>query len=112
MIYFVDPAQPGHYPTCPFKWVTGLDCPGCGSMRALHQILHGHPLAAANYNVLFVAFAPFLVLVWVVGVLKVLGVPVRVPQPPRALALALPVVVAVFWVVRNTPTPIGHWLHS
>lgn len=29
------------YPRCTFKWLTGLDCPGCGATRALHTLLHG-----------------------------------------------------------------------
>ena len=26
---------------CPFHYVTGLKCPGCGMTRSLHQLLHG-----------------------------------------------------------------------
>lgn len=117
LIYLVDPAQPGHYPTCPFKAVTGLDCPGCGSMRALHQALHGHLGAAANYNLLFVAFAPFLAGCWLVRVAELAGLPLPRPpgwlrEPPSWLSLALVVVVFAFWAVRNSPGPVGHWLHS
>ena len=28
------------FPKCPFKVLTGLDCPGCGSQRAIHSLLH------------------------------------------------------------------------
>lgn len=28
------------YPRCSFKLLTGLDCPGCGSTRALHALTH------------------------------------------------------------------------
>jgi hypothetical protein len=112
MIYLVDPAQPGHYPLCPFKWATGLDCPGCGSMRGLHQLLHGHVGAAANYNILFVIAAPWLVAGWFVAVLRLLGVGVRTPKMPSLLNRAIPVVVIAFWIIRNTPGPVGHWLHS
>ena len=37
----VDPNQPGHYPTCPFLATTGFYCPGCGALRAVHDLLHG-----------------------------------------------------------------------
>ena len=30
-----DPNRAGHYPLCPFKFVTGLDCPGCGTLREI-----------------------------------------------------------------------------
>ncbi|WP_307873521.1 MULTISPECIES: DUF2752 domain-containing protein [unclassified Frankia] len=113
MIYLVDPAQPGHYPPCPFKWATrGLDCPGCGSMRGLHQLLHGHIGAAANYNILLVVAAPCLVVGWFVAVLRLLGVGVRTPRMPSLLNRAIPIAVIAFWIIRNTPGPVGHWLHS
>jgi hypothetical protein len=28
--------------TCPFKWITGLDCPGCGFQRSLWALIQGH----------------------------------------------------------------------
>lgn len=40
--YRFDPAGGGFpYPRCMFKLLTGWDCPGCGSTRALHALLHG-----------------------------------------------------------------------
>src|SRR4051794_41482526 len=54
----VDPAHGP--PVCPFKAVTGLDCPGCGGTRALHQLFTGHPGAALSFNVLAVLVLPFL----------------------------------------------------
>ncbi|PYV86056.1 MAG: hypothetical protein DMG90_22080 [Acidobacteria bacterium] len=35
-----NPASSGIFPPCPFLWLTGFYCPGCGSLRALHQLLH------------------------------------------------------------------------
>ena len=35
---------------CPFKFATGFDCPGCGSQRALHALLHGEFIQAFSYN--------------------------------------------------------------
>jgi len=113
MIYMVDPAEPGHYPTCPFKLVTGLDCPGCGSMRGLHQLLHGHIGHAANYNILLIAAAPYLVIGWLVSMTRLLGGPqIRLPRMPAWLYKAIPVLVVAFWIVRNAPGPVGAWLHS
>lgn len=51
---------------CPFKWVTGVPCPGCGGTRALLAILHGHFIEALSINplsVLIIAFA-FIAPVW------------------------------------------------
>ena len=44
----VDPNQPGHYPTDPFLAITGLYCPGCGTLRALHALARGDLLTAST----------------------------------------------------------------
>lgn len=38
------------YPRCLFRTLTGWDCPGCGSARALHALLHGDFAAAWAFN--------------------------------------------------------------
>lgn len=48
--YLVDPST-GLYPRCLFKQLTGLDCPGCGSQRAIRAMLHGDIRGAMGYNV-------------------------------------------------------------
>lgn len=49
--WFFDPTDAsGFWPRCPIKWATGFDCPGCGSSRALHALVHGHPLQALRFN--------------------------------------------------------------
>lgn len=44
-----DPAQ-SIFPKCIFKILTGLQCPGCGSQRAVHQMLNGNLFQAFDYN--------------------------------------------------------------
>lgn len=39
--YRYTPGEGGVFLTCPFKLFTGYDCPGCGTQRALHYLLHG-----------------------------------------------------------------------
>ncbi len=48
------------FPKCPFQYITGFKCPGCGSQRALHQLLHGHLGNAAQANPLFILILPYL----------------------------------------------------
>lgn len=109
-VYLVDPAQPGHYPTCPFKWATSLDCPGCGTLRGAHQLLHGHLAAAADRNLFFVIAAPILVLGWFVAVARAAGWRRPLPQVPPRLLPAIPVLIIAFWILRNLPIPVGTWL--
>src|SRR5579864_5631489 len=55
-----DPATSGAFPPCPVHYLTGWYCPGCGSLRALHQLLHGNLRAAWAMNPLTVILLPFL----------------------------------------------------
>ncbi|MDW8804992.1 DUF2752 domain-containing protein [Streptomyces scabiei] len=94
-----DPARPGPFPTCPFRAVTGLDCPGCGSLRALHQLTRGHLVAAADYNALLLAYLPVAAGVW----LRV----VTSGSRPRVLrgwwGRAALAVLLIWTVIRNLP---------
>lgn len=57
-----DPALSEWFPKCPFHMLTGLDCPGCGSQRAIHSILTGHIAEAFRYNALLVIAIPYIML--------------------------------------------------
>ena len=59
ILFFCDPASVPIYPVCVFHRVTGLDCPGCGSLRALHQLLRGNFAAAFHLNAMLVLSLPF-----------------------------------------------------
>jgi hypothetical protein len=99
----VNPGVPGHYPTCPFLALTGYYCPGCGSLRAIHALAHGHVGQAFGYNVLSMSMLPVLGYIWVTWLIRSLrGQPRRPPAHP-AWIWGLAAVVAVFWVVRNLP---------
>lgn len=50
-----DPATTAWFPSCPFYAITGWQCPLCGSLRAVHALLHGAPLAALTFNPLTIA---------------------------------------------------------
>ena len=104
LLVAVDPGEPGHYPTCPFYAVTGLYCPGCGTLRLVHQLLTGHPGAALGLNPLFMAILPFLLyayLRWAGDLLVGIRLP-AIQAPPWAVRL-VPVLVIAFGVARNIP---------
>lgn len=57
-VYTFDPSKTWFYPPCPFNYLTGLQCPGCGGTRALHALLHGDVAGAFAFNpMLFVVIA-------------------------------------------------------
>lgn len=55
-----NPGESGMYPPCPFYSITGLYCPGCGSQRAAHSLLHLDFSAVMHYNILFLPVIPAL----------------------------------------------------
>ena len=101
LLLFVDPNKPGNLlPKCPFNWLTGLNCPGCGATRMVHALLHGDVVSAFHYN----------------AVLLALGVPLAVwlfarwtkdrwtgerRSVPKSVGVAVLVVAAVWGVGRN-----------
>ena len=60
VLHQFDPARHGFYPGCTFHRLTGLNCPGCGGLRATHQLLHGHFGEAWHHNALVVLAGPGL----------------------------------------------------
>ena len=104
LVYRCDPTTSGLYPPCPFHALTGLYCPGCGSLRALHQLLHGNLGLAFGLNALMVLSAPFLVYAFLSQGLDALGRRV-LPRPflPSWTIWSLLGVILAYWVLRNVP---------
>lgn len=67
--YQFDPVKSSLFVACPLKSVTGYDCPGCGSQRAFHALLHFRLGEAFRYNPLFVVVLMLLV-VWLLLCVK------------------------------------------
>ena len=99
-----DPATSGVFPPCPLRALTGWYCPGCGSLRAFHQLLHGNLAKALALNPFAIIVSPFLAygtVSYAVFVLRGKYLP-RVFLPAiwiRALCLAI----VVFGIMRNIP---------
>lgn len=51
-LYAFDPATSAIFPSCPLRAWTGWLCPGCGTLRAMHALLHGSLVAALQANAL------------------------------------------------------------
>lgn len=100
----VDPHEPGHYPVCPFYYLTGMYCPGCGALRAVHDLAHADLAGAARMNLLFVICVPVVIAAWARWTLRSWqGRPARPSVAHPAYLWGFLAVAAVFWVVRNTP---------
>jgi hypothetical protein len=93
-----DPHSPRFlFPVCPFKALTGLDCPGCGGLRMAHDVLHGDLAAAAVDNIFLLVGLPLL-LAWLLMRWR------RGQTLMTTPALVVIVAAAITWtVVRNLP---------
>jgi hypothetical protein len=99
LLYFRDPALGAPFPACPFHAVTGLDCPVCGTGRALHRLLHGRLHEAFSLNALVFLAVPALVLMLRFSL-------------PRWANWSLLALVAAFTVARNLPWGPLQWMSS
>jgi len=109
-LFLFNPAQHGFYPFCLFYRSTGLLCPGCGGLRAIHQLLHGHLSAAFRFNALFVCSLPFFAWFGARHLLaKIRGDARPVLVRPLRLWLGF-VVLVVFGILRNLPFAHAAWL--
>lgn len=110
LLYLFDPAQHGFYPRCMLKVLTGIDCPGCGGLRATHQLLHGEWRRALNFNPLAAVGVPLAALASLVALpfpslrTRLLGI----TSHPVTLA-ALGGVLTGFTLIRNLP--LHSWLN-
>ncbi|WP_152649255.1 DUF2752 domain-containing protein [Demequina flava] len=98
-----DPYSAGHFPGCMWLGLTGMWCPGCGGLRATHELAHGDIAAAMALNpVVVVLILPMIaggLLLWWANAWR--GKPF--PRIPLWAAIAVPVFLGVFWVLRNIP---------
>ena len=102
-LYIFEPGKSGFFPLCPFRALTGLNCPGCGSTRCLHQLLHGDIVSAFKLNPLFMLMLPFAV--WLLlryTFAAFTGRQLRsIELRPRYVWPVLGLIVG-FWIFRNT----------
>jgi Protein of unknown function (DUF2752) len=93
-----DPHRPdSFFPPCPFKLLTGWNCPACGGLRMAHDLLHGNLSAAVVDNVFLLVGIPAL-LAWIFW-------RSRTGRPPvtRATYVVVAAAALVWTIVRNMP---------
>ena len=102
-LYCLDPSTPGTYPVCPSKLLTGsFDCPGCGTLRMLHNVLHFRILKAFLFNPLAFVFLPLMGYYLLdLGKKAMTGKGLKRMVLHPKLALSIPVGVVLYTIVRN-----------
>ncbi|MGY3793398.1 DUF2752 domain-containing protein [Aquimarina sp. 433] len=96
----------GFFPSCIFHSLTGYHCPGCGSQRAVHDLLHGRILQALQHNLLFV------ILTFVLGIKgykyiakTFFNKTVTDWTYNKYFTIAIFLIIIFYWILRNITTP-------
>lgn len=100
--WLFDPAGTPWMPQCAFRRLTGLLCPGCGSQRMIHALLHGDFAAAWNANPFLLSILP-IVLLMAFAAAKRTSLPrlYRTLNSPTAIAIAAAAII-LWTLLRNT----------
>lgn len=104
LFFILDPDENALFPRCVFNALTGYYCPGCGSQRAIHSLLHLNFAGVVSHNFLFLPAVSLIVYHYIHPVLN------------RILNWKLPNVfyfkntpwiifgvIMLFWILRNIP---------
>jgi hypothetical protein len=103
IFYTFDPGTHAFFPKCPFLLVSGYKCPGCGSQRAIHSLLHLRIGDALRYNAFVLPALPYIFL----GIyLEYFGGKRRFPRIEKLFfgrwsAPVLLFVIIAYWILRN-----------
>jgi hypothetical protein len=108
-LFWFNPAVSSFYPLCWFHKLTGLHCPACGSLRALHQLLHGHIATAFDYNALLVVSLPIIALLFLQKRLRSKS-GADSKRPWRWFGWIMFSAAIIFGVLRNLPFPVVAWM--
>jgi hypothetical protein len=102
-----DPSRT-HVPLCPLHALTGLWCPLCGGLRAVHALSRGNVQSALHDNAMLVLALPVIVALWAQWAARTRTGGAR-RRWPRGVTLAVITALAAFTVLRNLA--IGTALH-
>jgi len=105
LFYFrVNPSQVVFLLKCPLYKSTGVFCPGCGSQRAFHHLLHGDILIALQNNLMLVLGTISLVYHYLIQLFNHLFKKKfkSVFDNKKVILIAVALLI-LFWVLRNIP---------
>ena len=104
LFYVLNPSEHQIFPRCLFNSITGYYCPGCGSQRAIHSLLHFDLAGVVSYNFLFI---PGFLLIFYHYSHPVLNRLLNWKLPNIFYFKSTPWiifgVIILFWILRNLP---------
>lgn len=100
-IYAIFDPSSGFFPACPIKTLTGINCPGCGSQRAFHALLHGDIEAAWHLNALIFPLTPVAALIIVAELTRKQHPRFHRAMTSPAIIAAIIALIILWTIVRN-----------
>ena len=95
-----------HFPQCPFRWATGLLCPGCGSQRAIHAAMHGQFVESFRLNYLFLPAVVYALGGWAIsGLFPRRWQKLRSRYYGSTAAYISLAIILLYWIGRNIFQP-------
>ena len=99
-----DPMAHDIFPKCPFLVLTGYQCAGCGSQRAIHELLNLNIIGAWQQNALLVISLPYIFLGFIYNLIPYPSERIlywrKILFGPRAIVVVM-IIIVCFWVGRN-----------
>ena len=102
LLYFFNPGTTLWAPKCSFYLLTGLECPTCGSQRAVHTIMNGEIIKGFAYNPFIIIAIPYAVALISISLVKT-----RTTRKIKKIILcrrAIYIYMAIYiawWIIRN-----------
>ncbi|HXJ85460.1 MAG TPA: DUF2752 domain-containing protein [Candidatus Binatia bacterium] len=111
LLWLFDPAHSHIFPPCPVHYFTGLYCPGCGSLRAIHALLHGDLRQAWAMNALTITMLPLIAYGSASEIhMRFRSRPLLAIRVPANWIRALFALIVLFGIARNLPFHPFDWL--
>ncbi|MBT3382732.1 MAG: DUF2752 domain-containing protein [Prolixibacteraceae bacterium] len=104
LFFVLNPSENEIFPKCVFHSITGYYCPGCGSQRAIHSLLHLNFYSVVSNNFLFL---PAVLVVMYHYLYSFINQRFNLKLPNIFYFKSTPwiilVVILIFWILRNLP---------
>lgn len=109
VLFFGHPSSYSFIPRCPFYSATGLYCPGCGSLRATHYLLHGDWTASLRNHPLLIPLLCFFLFLYGKRLLEFRCRKSMAFRSELPFCLIVLAVFFAFFVLRNVPVDSLEW---
>lgn len=111
LYFFVNPSSSSYFPKCIFYSSTGYYCPGCGSQRATHHLLHFNLKGVIEQNVLFLlGVIAFVYYVFITVSNTFFNTNYKNILTKRLSIWIILIIITLFTVLKNIPSSPFNWL--